>query len=135
MHIKKVGIIQGLTEERSMLHQSVISISAAKQLNICSILYLKIQRFFFLLRWGLWPCNQNTLNQIYQLKIYTSLKRIALFQRFIASVMKYINFHSKWFYTTEGFSMKTLMILCKNQWNKGISFLNDYIYLQVAWIW
>lgn len=48
MHIKKVGIILGPTEERSMLHQSVISISAAKQLNICSILYLKIQRFFFI---------------------------------------------------------------------------------------
>lgn len=52
MHIKKVGIIQGLTEERSMLHQSVISISAAKQLNICSILYLKIQRFFFFIKMG-----------------------------------------------------------------------------------
>lgn len=53
MHIKKVGIIIGPTEERSMLHQSVISISAAKQLNICSILYLKIQScFFFFIKMG-----------------------------------------------------------------------------------
>lgn len=51
-HKKKVGIIQGLTEERSMLHQSVISISAAKQLNICSILYLKFRVVFFFIKMG-----------------------------------------------------------------------------------
>lgn len=52
MHIKKVGIILGPTEERSMLHQSVISISAAKQLNICLILYLKFRVVVFFIKMG-----------------------------------------------------------------------------------
>lgn len=50
MHIKK-GRHNTRTYGR-MLHQSVISISAAKQLNICSILYLKFRVVFFFIKMG-----------------------------------------------------------------------------------